>query len=181
MKEVSTMNNNSFHEYLEKQIAICGKRQKVIAEELGYDKPNIITMFKQGVTKVPLNKVELLAKAIGIDPYSLLKKAMTEYTPGMWSTIEIIRDRAVTDNEYEMVKKLRNSSNYDDPLYLNEILEKQIAICEKPQKVISEELGYDKPNIISMFKQGKTKVPLTKSYHLQKRLAVTLFFSWKRR
>jgi len=44
-------------EYLNQQIALSGVPQTEIAEKLGYDKPNIITMFKQGKTKIPMNKI----------------------------------------------------------------------------------------------------------------------------
>lgn len=39
-------------------------------------------------------------------------------------------------------------------------LEHQLALCGKPQKDIAEACGYVNANIITMFKTGKTKVPL---------------------
>ena len=57
----------SVAEYLTQQIAVSGVSQKNLADQLGYDKPNIITMFKQGKTKVPLNKIAPIAKILGID------------------------------------------------------------------------------------------------------------------
>ncbi len=49
-------------EFLTHAITHSGKTQKLIADELGYDNPNIITMFKQGSSPVPLKKVGPLAK-----------------------------------------------------------------------------------------------------------------------
>ena len=37
------------------------------------------------------------------------------------------------------------------------------AVQKKNQREIACEIGYDKPNMISMFKSGATKVPLEKS------------------
>lgn len=47
----------SMARYLTKQIdALSGiKNQREIAAEIGYDKPNMISMFKRGETKVPLD------------------------------------------------------------------------------------------------------------------------------
>lgn len=39
-------------------------------------------------------------------------------------------------------------------------LEQQLALCDKTQKDIAAACGYANPNIITMFKTGKTKVPL---------------------
>ena len=50
-------------EYIEQQIALSEKSQKDIAAEIGYDKPNVLSMIKQGQTKLPVNKVGPLAKA----------------------------------------------------------------------------------------------------------------------
>lgn len=52
-------------EYLAVQISLSEKSQREIAAEISYENPNVITMFKQGQTKVPMNKVGPLAKALG--------------------------------------------------------------------------------------------------------------------
>jgi hypothetical protein len=41
------------------------KTQREIAAEIDYDKPNMISMFKRGEARVPLDKIPLLAKALG--------------------------------------------------------------------------------------------------------------------
>jgi hypothetical protein len=41
-------------------------------------------------------------------------------------------------------------------------LEQQLAVCGKSQREISAEIGYANPNIMTMFKTGATKIPLTK-------------------
>ena len=90
----------SVAEYLSQQIHLSGKAQKDIAEALGYTKPNIITMFKQGKTKIPLNKIAALAKAIGVDPIHFLRIAMLEYSPEMWEVLESMIGKAmISENE----------------------------------------------------------------------------------
>lgn len=82
-------------EYLTQQINICGRSQKEISEDLGYDKPNIITMFKQGKTKLPINKVPGLAKSLGVDPVHFLRIVMSEYSPETWSVIDALVGRSL--------------------------------------------------------------------------------------
>lgn len=104
-----------FNEFLANQIAISGKQQNEIASELGYDKPNIITMFKKGQTKVPIEKVPALAKAIGVDQAFLLRMAMNEYMPETMRAIEKVFGTILTDNEEDIVKGLRSLTDNADP------------------------------------------------------------------
>ena len=61
------MKNQLFHEYLNDAINSSGIKQSEMAETMGFDKPNIITMFKQGKTRVPLHKVAEFAKILKLD------------------------------------------------------------------------------------------------------------------
>lgn len=98
-------------DYLTQQIAISGKSQKDIAEELEYPKQNIITMFKQGKTKIPLNKVPKFAKVLGLDPVHLLRLTMSEYSPETWDTIEqVLGGYLVTANEAEILNIIRETA-----------------------------------------------------------------------
>lgn len=45
-----------------------------------------------------------------------------------------------------------------------------IGLSEKTQKEIADELGYANANVVTMFKSGKTKVPLSKVPKLAKSL-----------
>ena len=71
----------SFAVYLARLIELSPKTQREIATDIGYPKANIITMFKQGTTKVPLEKIPALARALGIDRIEMLRRAMREYAP----------------------------------------------------------------------------------------------------
>jgi len=104
-----------FHEYLANQIEMCGKRQNEIAFEIGYEKPNIITMFKKGHTKVPINKIGPLARSIGVDPARLLRMALREYAPEMLEAIEDIMGAMITSNEREILASIREVTGDEDP------------------------------------------------------------------
>lgn len=83
-----TMTSSTFVRYIAKQIDESDKTQVQIAKEMGYLKPNIITMFKQGLTKVPLEKVPLLAAALGLDAAALMDLYLSEYAPSVKHALE---------------------------------------------------------------------------------------------
>ena len=100
----------SVAEYIDWQVNLCGKSQKQIAEEAGFPKPNIITMFKQGTTKVPLEKIGKLAKALEVDPVHLLKLCLREYLPDTDAEIENIFGQPVlSQNELELIEVIRSA------------------------------------------------------------------------
>ena len=90
--------------YLDKQIdTLKGvKTQREIAFEIGYEKPNMISMFKRGEVKVPLDKIPALAKAVNADPGHLFRLALEQYWPTLGETIQRIFGRTVTANEEEI-------------------------------------------------------------------------------
>jgi len=75
-------------EYLSAQLDACGKTQREVAREIGYDNPNIITMFKQGRTRVPLNQAGAIASALGINPAHFMRMVLEEYMPETWKAVE---------------------------------------------------------------------------------------------
>lgn len=95
-------------ELLTKAIDISGKTQKEIAAEVGWPKPNILSMMKQGLTKVPIDKVPALAKACGIDESMLLQVAMIEYMPATWAVIQRNCGVILTDEEKRIIDEHRN-------------------------------------------------------------------------
>ena len=64
-----------------KAIDLSGKSQKTIAAEAGFPKPNMITMMKQGLTKIPIDRIPALARACGVAPELFVRTALMEYHP----------------------------------------------------------------------------------------------------
>jgi transcriptional regulator with XRE-family HTH domain len=110
-------------QYLTKQIdALQGrKNQREIAAEIGYDKPNMISMFKRGETKVPIEKIPALAKALHVDSAHLFRLAMEQYWPEMHEAVHQAIGNVVTENEYQIVNLVRELSG-DDPHWTKENL-----------------------------------------------------------
>lgn len=98
-------------EYITAQLDLCGKSQMEIAREAGFGKPNIITMIKQGKTKLPMSKIGPIAASMGIDPLHLFQLCMAEYDPDTWESINkyVLKQPFVSANELEIIELLRTS------------------------------------------------------------------------
>jgi transcriptional regulator with XRE-family HTH domain len=113
----------SVAEYLGQVIDLSGKTQTEICEALGYSNRNIVTLFRQGKTKLPVNKVRAMAIVLGLDPANLLRMVMTEYMPDAWKVIEeILGDRFVTRTQREFERLALEEAgtadlDFDDPKF----------------------------------------------------------------
>lgn len=102
-------------DFIADRLADSDKTQREIAQECGFENPNIITMFKTGATKLPLNRIEPLAKAINADPAHLLRLVMREYIPELWDAIEnMLQSTVLTANELELVRAYREVTGDND-------------------------------------------------------------------
>src|SRR5262245_7251874 len=79
--------------------AKLGKDQRRIAQEIGYDQANMLSMLKAGSTKVPMGRIPALARALNIDPASLFRLALEQYWPNEHGTIAQIFGTLCSSNE----------------------------------------------------------------------------------
>jgi transcriptional regulator with XRE-family HTH domain len=92
------------------------KTQREIAQEAGYDKPNIVSMFKRGESRVPLEKIPLLSKALGVDPAHMFRLALEQYWPDRGDIIAKLFGRLASENEEEIfLKPWRTATRNADP------------------------------------------------------------------
>jgi transcriptional regulator with XRE-family HTH domain len=75
-------------EYITSQIKVCGKSQKQIADESGFQTPNILSMIRHGNTKLPIPRVNALADALEVPRAKLMKMVLKEYQPEILEAIE---------------------------------------------------------------------------------------------
>jgi transcriptional regulator with XRE-family HTH domain len=95
-------------EFIADRLAQSDKTQRQVAQEIGFDNPNVISMFKKGQMKLPINRIEALAKALDADPIHLLRLVMLENLPESWAAIEnIMKSTVLTANELELVRAFR--------------------------------------------------------------------------
>ena len=95
--------------FITSRIVATDQKQKDIARKAGFDKPNIITMIKQGSTKLPLAKLVAMAKALETDPVQLLRMCMDEYHPEIWETIAPFMESMITQDECKLLTALRDT------------------------------------------------------------------------
>lgn len=109
-------------EYLTQQIILCGKSQTQIAKEVGFNKSNIISMIKSGSTNLPMAKIAVMSKSLGIDPIHLFKLVMQEYEPETWEAIEdkILQQPVITQNELEIIELIRQGAVENPKIRTNE-------------------------------------------------------------
>ena len=92
------------------------KSQAEIAEEAGFVNPNMITMIKSGASKLPIDRVPALAKALESDPAWLLRLALEQSHGGTAATaIYEILNQPITKNEMAWIAEIRDSSGDTDP------------------------------------------------------------------
>ena len=95
--------------FITERIEATAKLQKDVATKVGFDKPNMITMIKQGRTRLPLDKVGPMAMALETDPVALLQMCMEEYQPKTWAAIAPFMEMVLTEDERRLLTSLRAS------------------------------------------------------------------------
>lgn len=109
-KDMKARKSLSVAQYIAAQIAISGVPQKYIASALGYKNPNVVTMIKQGRTKLPVNKVGPLAEVLKVDSVHLLRLVMSEYCPDTWKAIEDLVGRSlISEREMAIIYIVRQT------------------------------------------------------------------------
>lgn len=96
--------------FLDKHISAISHRksQREIAEEVGWHRPNMVSMIKRGTVRVPWGSVPALAAAIDADPAELFRLAVADYHPEAHLVIGQIFGTIVTKNERDFLVHLRN-------------------------------------------------------------------------
>lgn len=116
MTEPKSLTQPTVAEFLTECLNKSKKKQCEIAEECGLESPNVVTMWKKGVTKVPVARIGAIAKALGVDPAYFLRLVMTEYLPDAWASIEdTLQGIVTTANEVELTRKFRVATGNSDP------------------------------------------------------------------
>jgi transcriptional regulator with XRE-family HTH domain len=104
--------------FLEKRILELRPRktQLEIAAEAGFLNPNMLSIIKSGASKLPLDRVFSLAKALECDPVMLFILALEQLDRN--TTEQAIRQifgALVTENEVAWLEEIRRSSDHSNP------------------------------------------------------------------
>ncbi|WP_377387786.1 helix-turn-helix domain-containing protein [Rhodobacter lacus] len=92
------------------------KTQNEIAAEAGFPNANFISILKSGKSKLPLDRVPSLAKALEVDPAYLMRISL-EQSVGVTAAKAIteIFGSPVTASERAWLDELRDASGNSDP------------------------------------------------------------------
>lgn len=101
------------------------KTQREIAADIGYSKPNILSMYKRGEAKVPLERLPEFSRALGVDIGLMFRLWLEQTWPNEKSAIAgMVSERIVTSNERALLKLIRTYLDEDDPELSLDLLER---------------------------------------------------------
>ena len=104
------MNYSPTAQTLSKAIDQSGLTQREIADRTGFKHPNVLSMMKQGLTRVPLHRIPALAQTLGIDQTSFLLVAIEEYHNGVYEVLCDTLGLPFSDAEQGLVVLFRMAS-----------------------------------------------------------------------
>lgn len=92
------------------------KSQIQIASEAGFANPNMISMIKSGASKLALDRVPSMARALECDTAFLMRLAL-EQAIGPTAAVAVTDafGQPITSNELAWVEAIREASNSSDP------------------------------------------------------------------
>lgn len=104
--------------FLRRQLELLArhKTQREIAHEAGFTNANMLSLMKVGASKIPLDRVPSLAKALEVDPARLMQLAL-EQSVGKTAATAILETSGTptTENERAWLEEIREASGHTDP------------------------------------------------------------------
>ena len=104
--------------FLRRQIELLSHRksQREIAHEAGFANANVISMLKSGATKIPLDRVPTLARALETDAGYMMRLAL-EQAIGQTASVAVLETfgEPTTLNERGWLHEIRDASGNSDP------------------------------------------------------------------
>lgn len=108
------------------------KSQLEIASEAGFNNANFISMLKSGRSKLALDRVPAMAKALDVDPAYLFRLALGQFfDDSSLKELMPLFKSAVTENEAQMLDVIREHSGNTDPSLTAEFREELGQVVAK--------------------------------------------------
>jgi len=148
------------HEYLARRQDEAGLRNFELAEKMGYASPNVVAMLRSGNMAFPINKVGVTAKALGIDPVTLLTRVLEARNPELLEVLEdILGNKMVTELEGQLLAFIRKEmggvelNHMAHPEFIEVIRPALHAVADREKKVHAAAMDAIKRN----YKPGPAK------------------------
>ena len=101
-------------EFVAEQLQKSTRTIDEVAEQAGMP-PKVISMISAGQSKLPINQVDALAKALGVETVYLLRLVLEDYLPDSWSIVQDkLQELAITPYEQEVIDGYRRLSQGRD-------------------------------------------------------------------
>ncbi|WLR91035.1 helix-turn-helix domain-containing protein [Shinella zoogloeoides] len=108
------------------------KSQMEIANEAGFNNANFISMLKSGRSKLALDRVPAMAKALDVDPAYLFRLALSQFfDDAVLKELMPLFKSAVTENEKEILDVIREHSGNTDPRLTGDFREDLAKVVAK--------------------------------------------------
>lgn len=92
------------------------RSQREIAAQIGYDKPNVLSMYKRGEAKVPLDRLPDFALALNIDLAVMFRAGLEQWWPTANKALErMFHERVVSENERAILAYIKEVADDEDP------------------------------------------------------------------
>ena len=85
------------------------KSQDQIAVEIGFKASNVLSMIKQGRTRMPLDKVGPLAAACGYQPDKLVRAALREYMPEFAKALSQVNKMPIFEGAEDLISVVNDA------------------------------------------------------------------------
>ncbi len=109
---------SAFSQFLTKRVLELRpvKSQRDIAIEAGFTNVNMMSLLKSGRTKMPLDRVPALAKALDCDARRLFFLALQQGgNETTMTAVEEIFGTVVSQHELDWIEEIRDASGHSDP------------------------------------------------------------------
>ncbi|PYG26278.1 hypothetical protein C8N36_12621 [Pelagimonas varians] len=83
--------------------------QREIADRIGMNNANVISMMKQGITRVPLNRIPAFSKTLDMDAQAFLMTAIEEYHPGTREVLVDVLGLPFSETEMKVLGLMRSA------------------------------------------------------------------------
>lgn len=80
------------------------KSQAELAKKMGFDRPNMLSMIRNGAAAVPFAKIPIIAQVLGIDAAQLLRSALKDQWPGPGKVVDEVLGGILSPAEREWLK-----------------------------------------------------------------------------
>ncbi|MBO9407844.1 helix-turn-helix transcriptional regulator [Shimia sp. R9_1] len=96
-------------EMLAQAIDASEMTQKEIADQIGMKNANVISMMKQGITRIPLSRIPALSETLQINAQTFLMTAIEEYHPTTHEVLADVLGLPLSETEMRLLDLLRTT------------------------------------------------------------------------